>query len=45
MGAIGMSAESALARHLTAAPAIGIADGTSGMMRERIGALLEKADC
>jgi acrylyl-CoA reductase (NADPH) len=45
MGAIGMSAESALARHLTAAPAIGIADGTSGMMRERIGALLQKADC
>ncbi|MCP2091720.1 UNVERIFIED_ORG: alkylation response protein AidB-like acyl-CoA dehydrogenase [Paraburkholderia sediminicola] len=45
MGAIGMSADSALARFLTAAPAIGIADGTSGMMRERIGALLEKADC
>jgi acrylyl-CoA reductase (NADPH) len=43
MGAIGMTAGVPLARHLAAAPAIGIADGTTGMMRERIGAILEKS--
>lgn len=42
-GAIGMSTESPLSRHYAASPAIGIADGTTAMMRERIGAVLEKS--
>lgn len=44
MGAVGLSADSDLVRHLMAAPATGIADGTSEMMRERIGALLGQAN-
>lgn len=43
VGALGMTSQTPLARHLAAAPAIGIADGTTGMMRERIGAILKKA--
>lgn len=40
MGALGISDDSVTARHLMAAPALGIADGTTEMMNERIAALI-----